>query len=204
MKVPCSRGPQASRGAARSFTVLLGLACAVLALEVLLLVVENRRLRRVLAHESAPAASASPAERPRLRVGDVFGPFTLRAEDGDLWRVEFDAQAAPTLLLVFAEECPACPLVLPDWEEVVPDFLALSARVLGLRLDPPAAGADEEPLVRGFPVLTLTDASEVPLAELATVPVTVLLDRTGSVLFVRYGGLQPEHKNELLRLLGAG
>ena len=86
----------------------------------------------------------------------------------------------------------------------MPDFLAASARVLGLRLDSPGDGQSLPAASAAFPVFTLTDATEVPLAALATVPLTVLLDRAGVVVFVRYRDLETEHKHELVRLLGAG
>jgi hypothetical protein len=177
----------------RGFTLLLCAVSAALAVEVVLLVLENRRLREALAQE--PLAPA----RERLRAGDVLEPFTLQNADGSLETIAFQPEIGPTLLLVFAQECPACPGVLQDWErEVVPDFLAASARVVGLRLDP----GSQAPASTGFPVFTLADATEVPLEKLASVPLTVLLDRAGSVVFVRYGALEPEHKHELVRLLG--
>ena len=178
----------------RAFTLLLAVISAALAVEVVLLVRENRRL-----HESLAQEHAAPA-RTRLQEGEVLEPFTLRKADGSLETIAFRPEVGPTLLLVFAEECPACPAVLQDWErEVVPDFLAASARVVGLRIDP--SGGNLAPAGTSFPVFTLGDATEVPLDKLATVPLTVLLDRAGIVLFVRYGALEAEHKHELVRLL---
>lgn len=182
----------------RGFTVFLGITCAVLAVQVLALSSRNRALRAQLGEQQA-AAEDRP-QRARLRIGDAFTPFHLRAADGSERRVAFDSWA--TLLLVFAEECPACPLVYPEWEALVEPFEAASVPVLGLRLDPEDAERPAEQGDHPFPVFTLTDAREVPLAELATVPSTILLDEAGRVLWCRYGTLTDEQRAELLAFAG--
>lgn len=179
--------------------VLLGLACAVLGLEVVLLALENRRLEAALAAEPTGTGSERP-ERPRLAAGDALGSFTLRTAAGELVPVAFDGTHGPSLVLVFAQECWACPLALPAWEGLVPRALAAGARVVGLRLDP---GDPREDLLADLPVTvgSLEDASEVPLAQLATVPLTLLLDPDGIVLWARYGALEPAAAGELGELL---
>lgn len=188
------RGPRARTGR-RGW--LLGAACAVLALEVVWLALENRRLeaRLALAAEGGPSRDA--AARPRLAVGHLLGDFGVRRADGEVARVAFDGEHARTLLLVFADGCAACPAVMPVWDELAV-ALRPRDRAVGLQLDfEPDAAAPP----RAFPVGGIADAAELPTAELTTVPVTALVDEAGFVTWVRYGVLDPASTEELRELL---
>ncbi len=168
----------------------------MLAAQVVLLSVRNRALAAELAAAAPRPASENAPERARLEVGDELRPFHLRAADGTIRAVEFEEWA--TLLLVFADQCSACPLAFPEWERLVEPFQRASVPVLGLWMDPPDGVPGHESAGRPFPVYTLTDAREVPLAELATVPFTALLDQDGRVLWRHYGPLSEELREELL------
>ena len=188
--------PSRSRRAGRAFTAFLAVACAVLAVQVVLLSLQNRELARRL---DAPAEVAAAERRARLEVGEVLQPFRLRADDGSVGELRFDSWA--TLLLVFAEQCPACPLVFPDWEDLLPLCRAASVPVVGLRLDPRGDETPESAREHPFSIHTLVDAREVPMAELATVPLTVLLDDAGRVLWCHYGSLGDADRQELRSFL---
>src|SRR5262245_25096866 len=116
--------PQDSIGAQRRkrrfspFTLFLGLACGVLAAQVLLLVRANRRLVRALGEEKGREEAGASVPSQRLVVGERFPPFVLRDSSGAEQRVEFDGGDVPTLLFVFAERSPSCPAAVASWNRL--------------------------------------------------------------------------------------
>jgi thiol-disulfide isomerase/thioredoxin len=188
----------------RSTSPLLVLASLVLAVQVVLLALENRELEAALAElrEEAPldpddAGAGEP--RPRFATGEILDPFTLVAADGARRRVGFDGEFERLLLLVWARGCSVCPMVVPVWDGLAEELPA-SIAVLGIQLEPVDVERPPDPLFDdlAFAAHHLADPKEVPFEKLTTVPVTLLLDAAGLVEWVRYGALD-EHAVVSLR-----
>lgn len=181
--------------ARRSFLArLVPVACLGLAVLVVVLSLQNRELKQALASERAKHARQDAA---RLRPGERLSPFRVRDDTGAVRTVAFEGDGRATLLLFHAEGCTVCPQAFLSWEEAVPLFQDAGTRAIAIQLDAPPG----EPLVPGPPGVervTLANVSEVPLAKLRIVPITVLLDDEGRVTFVHYGTLTPEDLGGLM------
>lgn len=165
--------------------LLLSLVSAVLAVEVVVLARENRRLQA----GQAPPAVVENAHF--VMPGDLLGDSYVRDVRGQPVAVRFDGSARGTLVLVFAADCGACKLVRPEWEQLLGQ-LPSDLRTLLLQLDHQPATSPPESL--GLPVHSLegtgtTGLGGLSLKKFTTVPITLLLDEAGVVLWSHYGVL---------------
>lgn len=198
---PESEPPTASsppRRQRRLGSLLLPAAAAVLAVLVVALALENRRLKILLAERPDEAPAARP---PRLRPGDFFDDFRLRAPGGEIVEVRFDGLVGRTLLFVFTSSCPACTEIGADWNAIAGELAPADTRLIGIQLDRATPLPDPAAAETAFPVFHLADPSEVPVAKLTAVPLTAVLDLAGTVQWARYGVLDPVSRDELLLLL---
>ena len=174
---------------------LLSLACAVLAVEVVVLAVQNRRLEARVREVAASASGEAPLARDealRFAPGDALPLLELVAADGEHETLPLDAQLGPGLLLVYAGGCRACDDALPVWEREGAEAIRRGWRVIGLRLDrAPEAGAHVP-----FPVYHL---AEPPRPELARVPITLIFEGDGTIRWLHYGTLGETGRTELER-----
>ncbi len=185
----------------RGFTFFLAAVCVLLAIEVVVLALENRRLKRAHAAAAAEEQPASPQDtRLRFAPGDPFGELALLAADGRALPVAFDGGAERTLLFVFAPGCNACTLVAPTWNEIAAEVAAPALRVLAVQLDRSAPIPGDEGLA--MPVHHLAEPLQVPLAKMTSVPITLVLDAAGIVEWVAYGVLGEARRAELVAFLG--
>lgn len=193
-----TRRPGAASGRAHG----LWLVCCALAALVVVLAVQNRRMKAALAAVGGETGLSAPV-RARLAVGDAFEPFHVLGAGDAIETVAFEGDVSRTLLVVFAESCPACPAVMPTWQKLAPAFDGTHRRIVALRLDPSGAGGQDESddLALGLPVFRMHDAAELPLAKLSTVPLTALLDEWGTVLWARYGEIDARGLAELVGLI---
>lgn len=182
-----------------TFSTTLCLLCAVLAIEVFLLSSENRRLKEALAAEGSTEQGGP--ERPRIEVGDSFAPFLLE-RNGSPESIEFHGDGRLTLLLVFAEQCPACPVVVPYWEAIATELSEAGHRTLAIQLDQdrPASLLDHS----SIPTYAFASLLPEHFEKLTTVPLTVLVDGSGAVIWRHYGELGPQHQTELSALAATG
>jgi hypothetical protein len=136
-----------------------------------------------------PDGHADSAERALFVPGDVVDPFEVHGPTDETVAVAFDGAFERTLLLVFAEDCGACALVLPDWRDVFATT-AEGTRVVALQLDatgPPEADDERLPVAIHRP----TGDVGLPLDKITKVPLTAVLDAAGMVTWVHYGTLDP-------------
>ncbi len=177
--------------------MLFAVIAAVLAVEVLLLAKENRRLRAAFEPHS------EPPEAERFAVGDFVGDFDVLGADGLVRTVEFDGEYDQTLLLVFTEDCTGCSMVMPDWRAVL-DRLPARTRVVALQLDrTEASRADLLPVPVATP-LHGGDGEGLPLAKLTMVPITAVLDLAGIVAWAHHGSMDELTLESLEQALAAG
>lgn len=189
----------------RTFTVFLAVVCAVLAVQVLLLTGKVRSLESALAAERESDAGDGPfadpaAARPSLEPGDFLEPLELVSSRGERTRLAFEGEAARTVLFVMAESCPACTDTAPLWAELASRF-GDTARIVGLHMDLSVDLADSVWAGLPFEVHHLVEPRAAPLAKMMRVPITVVLDEAGMVLWVRYAKLTRASADELAALL---
>ena len=94
-----SESRDVTRRPRRLFVPFLVFACAVLSVEVVLLVLKNRELEARVIH------LVEENQAPTIEVGDVIEPFTLLSESGEMVVLEFDEGQPKSLLLVFTQGC---------------------------------------------------------------------------------------------------
>jgi hypothetical protein len=178
------------------FPAFLALACAGLAFQVIALTRQKAELLEVLAREREGRREAQP-----ISPGEIWAPFSLRASDGRVEPVGFrpeNGSRGRTLVCVFAQACTICPENYVKWEELAA-LVPAGTRVLAIGIDGPAQAGDALP--QGVPVYSLADASQVPLAKLTAVPITILFDGAGVVEWVHRGRLDQAPLEDLVARL---
>lgn len=198
-EVSSSGKPERRRG--DLFVAFLVAACVVLAVLVVLLARENRRLKLALA---APASGQ--AATAALKVGDCVTPFSLVADSGAKVPVEFGPGRPKTLLLVFSAQCPACARTVPIWNDLFGAGPPPSVQLFGLQIDKgapsPGSGAPAPPAPR-FPVFAAETPRPEALTKIPWVPAAVLLAGDGNVEGVWFGVPTAAQVEELRRGLAA-
>ena len=165
---------------------LLGLAVVVL-----LLVDENRRLER--------AAQASRGEA--VQAGDLLPALTVHDLEGNATELTFEGGDRESLLLVFTTSCPACKENLPHWRQLW-DRHADRYRIVGVAIDDldstrTYVAEHEMP----FPVYVPESPREVPRRYGITgVPQTLHLGTDGRVKQSRLGVMNEDFAERLARL----
>jgi len=168
------------------FQIFLMVACVALMILVVLLAVENRRLKAELiaSYESLPTEALAPGER--------VGAFDVADASGGISTVDPAASPTGTLLLLFSTECPACDRTIPLWIDLFAGANDPTApRKVGVRLDRPAESEESPGLVAAafpFPVYSVTDRGiGDDLRRIPFIPAAVLLDSSGTVVETWYG-----------------
>lgn len=174
------------------FNIFLMVACAALAVLVLLLAMQNRRLKEQVSTLLTPQM---PPEA--LQEGQVLEPLALLDDGGNRVVVNFEGLGERTLLLFFSPDCPACRETIPVWSVMLQNQPP-AVRVIGVRL-----GAEMEDVPNlPFGVYSPEDGGKSLAGKIPFVPATVLLDDKGLIERVWYGMLDEEKQAELSDILG--
>lgn len=148
------------------------------------------------------ACADSPA--PPGAVGSAAPDYTARTLDGD--SISLAALRGHAVLLnVWATWCPPCRKEMPDLQALHEEFAPRGLRVIGVSID--AAGADD--VVREFlgeygityEIARDPDERITSLFPAPGVPITVLIDAEGTVVWRHLGPLTADHP-ELRKALG--
>jgi peroxiredoxin len=102
-------------------------------------------------------------------------------------------QRARQVLFVFNATCPYCRASIPAWTRIAADAEAAGGRgaAAGISLDPAdSARAYASRNGLKYPVAVFPDRRTVSLYRTRTVPVTMVVDSTGRVLYTRIGELK--------------
>lgn len=180
------------------FNRVVSWVAVVLAVLVVLLAAQNFRLKRQIAeHDHAPPVG--------LAAGERLGPVQLRSPAGESHALTFSPGEPRTVLLFFTQSCPACRATIPVWLELI-DSTETGARIIGVNLGGPDAGAGEELVTSGwpFPVFGVEHEKSAGLHRITHVPATVILDEIGSVRKVWFGELGEDQQDELRKELRGG
>lgn len=185
----------------KASTVVLYLVLFGLAVEVVILGLQNRKQKEIIRQmvtEQAPADSASG-----LEIGDRLpSVLELAAPDGGHHRLGFSADQPPRLLLVFNTRCPACVETLPSWNRLA-QTVGSAAHLVAVTSDSPAQVSDyvRQHTTR-FPAYSFNGADYREILKIRFVPHTILVDGNGIVLGVWPGALNPERESKIVNLLG--
>ena len=152
-----------------AYSIFLHLVLIALAVQVVFLVKENRRL-------------LEGGRLPQIATGERLPPISARQLDGQDTTLHFASSSEDTLLLVFTTTCPVCEKNQPAWRELYERF-GDHYNVVGLSIgdvEPTRAYASEHDLP--FPVFVPEDAQDFPKRfKIPAVPQTLHLDRDGIV-----------------------
>lgn len=163
------------------FTTFLSVACFALAVLVVLLAIQNRRLKAELAE--AAAHPAMPANA--LKAGDRVGPIALvSGRSSDAAAVAFDGASPRTLLFVFSSTCPACRETFPIWNDLV-KWASPDVRVVAIQTD--FASGEAPDAVVTFPIHGFAPGGSELSGKIPYVPTTALIDADGIVADVWFG-----------------
>jgi len=183
-------GPGGSKGE-KVFNIFLMVACAALAVLVLLLAMQNRRLKEQVSNLLTPQM---PPEA--LQQGDTLEPLALLDDGGNRILLNFESGRAKTLLLFFSPDCPACRQTMPVWSTLLQDR-PVAVRVAGVRL----GGEMEDVPNLPFAVYAPEDGGKSLAGKIPFIPATVFLDQGGTIERVWYGVLDEEKQADLRELL---
>jgi peroxiredoxin len=174
------------------FTILLALIFVAMAVEVVLLVRQNRELKQTIAELRA---GGEPV--PQLEPGDTVGPLELLTLDGEAARIAYEDPQTETLLLIFSPHCPACQANMTNWKEIEasggerPLYYVSTAGVEETR------EFSDEHLLNG-PVL-VGDAEALAEYKVGYIPTTLVVGPGGEVRRIWVGVLEEDTVAELSR-----
>ncbi len=174
---PSKKKPAKGLVADKTFNFFLISACFALAVLVLFLAWQNRKLKEEMEVLMTPQLPPTA-----LKQGDTLEPLNFVHETGKDVLLGFGE--GRTLLLIFSPKCPACAQTIPVWNDMV-EGLPSSIRVVGLRL----AAEVESPVVTAFPVYLPADGGSGLAGKIPYIPATLLVDGRGVIEWVKYGAL---------------
>jgi peroxiredoxin len=163
---------------------LLGPATvAIAAILVVILAMRVRTLNRV--NEDLYRRLSRP------HAGMFVPAFSSSTTDGGVVSVG-SPRAGRQVLFVFTATCPYCRASIPAWTRIGADLEAARGRgaAVGVSLDPPdttRAYATRHAL--RYPVAVFPDGRTAALYRAGSVPVTMVVDSTGRVVYARIGEL---------------
>lgn len=170
-----------SRARSRSWVLYAGLGVALVI--IALLAWQHHRLREQYVRlearlQAPPVGSHVPVLRAPSLAGDTLA---VGAPDGN----------SRQLIVLFDTSCPHCRSTLPAWNELARHFENSDRiSVMGIATDTRSAAAayrDEHGL--RFPVTTLPSRRYESLLRLNAVPLTLVVDSAGTVLYRRVGAI---------------
>lgn len=177
------------------WSIVLIVLVIAMAIEILLLVKENRELRASLTARRGPFQVLNPQERVPPLVGIN--------QEGEEVRVEYPSQKQ-TVLFWFSTGCPSCEHNVEFWKQVYQKYQSSTLRFLGV------TSADEEKTEEltskfqfGFPVLIVSDYSLLDQYKVEVIPQTMLIDGNGMVRKVWPGPLSENYKTEMEEMLSS-
>ena len=177
------------------WSIALIVLVIAMAIEILLLVKENRQLRASLSARRGPFQVLNPQETVPPLVG--IDP------KGEEVRLEYPSQKQ-TVLYWFSTGCPSCEHNVEFWKQVYQKYQSPTLRFLGVT----SAGEEKaeeitEKFQFEFPVLIVSDYSLLDQYKVEVIPQTMLIDRSGMVRKVWPGPLSENHKTEMEEMLSS-
>ncbi|MDH3283710.1 MAG: TlpA family protein disulfide reductase [Acidobacteriota bacterium] len=183
-------------GRSRLFGLILFVMLAVMAVEIVLLIGQNRELKATVGALREQMALGQQAI-PSLEEGEVLGPLVATALDGSPATVSYDDLNEDTILLVFSPSCPACNENMANWQKLEDRYPSEDKRLFYVS----TAGADETlEFVAAYgiaaPVL-LPDDFTMTEYKITHIPTTLVVGPGGAVKEVIVGVLSEKAVAEL-------
>lgn len=153
----------------------------------------------------APASGASP-------TGAIAPDFTASDIEGKTFHLSDHLGKDVVLLDFWSTFCEPCKVEFPHLQALYDENKAKGLLVVGVAMDGPETIADVHAFVRrfqvGFPVVTDADSRIASLYDpTKSMPLTVLIERTGRIAVVREGYTPGEEKlmaADVAKALAAG
>jgi hypothetical protein len=173
------------------YTIFLHLVVVMLAVEVVILVRQNKELKQ----------GPTSVQPESVKVGDYFSLSGILPLNSD---APLDSMSARQVIFVFTTRCPFCKETLPFWKEIVHRVAkAQDVSLIGICLDELAltkAYVEEQQVT--FPVFVAVDKeSLVQINKLHGVPQTIVRTTGGRVEKVWRGRLSEQQFHEVVRAI---
>ncbi|MBM4162479.1 MAG: TlpA family protein disulfide reductase [Ignavibacteria bacterium] len=173
----------------KAYYIVLHIAVIVLAIQVVVLSSQNKKLKQ-------PRA---PSIAEQLQVGDTLVLHRLElVQDGS----KLDTTSRRQMIFIFTTTCPFCKEIVPTWNEL--SVMAQSSlSVFAVSLDSKDLTSEYIKQNRvSYPVLVANDAKTFKkINKTHVVPQTILVERNGKVQKVWTGKLSQENLKEVAALI---
>jgi peroxiredoxin len=167
----------------------------ILTLEVILLILQNRELKKQLTEITTRKAP------PLLKAGDIVNDFTAVALDGTTERISYGDPSKKYLFFIFSTTCPFCVKTLDKWNEIAKNNRNSDCIITGISthdLERTKKYVSEKN--PSFTVLS-ADTSFQRSYKIFGVPQTTLIKGNGTVEKSWNGALTDQQVNEVDSLL---
>ncbi len=189
--------PSLGKRKARWTQLIPSLVIVVLIVECILLMLQNRELRRTI-NTMTTVGQVEP-----LRPGDRVESFDAQTLDGTGIHVRYLDSSARYLFFVLSTTCPHCAKMLPVWHTIAknqPENL----NIMGI--SPHGLDATKEYVTKNniafYTLCAESDTSFPRKYKIAGVPETILVNGDGIVEKTWVGELSTEQANEIQTLMG--
>jgi len=180
----------------RIFHYLLYIALIGLAIEVMILVQQNRQLRTQSQNLNQALMSLA------LLPGDRASSFMAIDLNGRLRAIDYPDEAKKTVLLVFSTECAVCEKNMVFWNDFFERADSSRYRITGIaKNDLLELTLFAESKNLKFPILMSDDLSFWWSYKLFRLPQTILVNERGEVEHVWQGVLNNSSQEKILNLI---
>jgi thiol-disulfide isomerase/thioredoxin len=142
-------------------------------------------------------------------VGAVMPPYSAELLGGGKFNVEAQ-KGNVTLLNIWATWCPPCRAEIPDLQKLHDRYSSRGFNVVGVSVDAEGASQEVRDFVREkamrYPVVLDPEGALADMFETPVIPMSVLVDREGKVVWVHQGTVShddPEINQLLEKSLGS-
>lgn len=175
--------------------IVLTLVVLIMGIEIVVLTIQNRRLRTALAETTQYQPLQTSQQLPSLSGSDL---------DGNSVDIRYGADVPPTLLIWLSPSCHICRENLSFWKSLYGNHKSARFRFLVL-----CSGTVEEARAYvtqnqlNFPVVSMTNDSLVSAYNGYVLPQTALISPSGSITNVWPGALDSNQQEEIVTLLNS-
>lgn len=137
-------------------------------------------------------------------VGELAPPFTLKGLDGESVSLQ-DLQGQPIYLNFWATWCKWCVKEMPEMEKVFVEYQERGLVLLAVSVGEDLAKVENylEDQSYSFQFLLDTDKSVTRSYGLKSIPVSIMIDRNGYVIYKRVGAMNEQQIRSAVELLFA-
>jgi peroxiredoxin len=158
--------------------------------------------------QTAPTQPASSAAGQTADVGTTLPPYTAQMIDGKT----FDAAAERGNVLflnLWATWCGPCRFEIPELQSMHNKYASRGFKVVGVSLDDTGVAGVKEFVAKNsmtYPIAYDPDGKIAAILQSSVLPTSVIVDRTGHIVWKKYGAVSmndPTLNEALMRALDA-